>query len=77
MNIIDQTIGGDASYINVKSESPNNTLGNITGSILLNSSQNKELSCFAYKYSIWLSRRTKNRLRGDVPYFIWHGTRPS
>ena len=25
----------------------------------------------------WLSRRTKYILRGDVPYFLWHGTIPS
>ena len=32
---------------------------------------------FAYQYAIWLSRKTENILRGDVPYFLWHGTRPS
>ena len=36
MNIIFQTTGGDASYINCKSEIPNNTLANITRSLLLN-----------------------------------------
>ena len=32
---------------------------------------------FSYQYFIWLSCRTENILCGDVPYFLWHGTRPS
>ena len=35
MNIIVQTTGGDASYLNGKSESPNKTLANITRAFLL------------------------------------------
>ena len=77
MNIIVQTTGGDASSLNGKSESPNKTLDNITRDLFLNSSHKKELWCFAYQYDIWISRRTENRLRGDVPYFLWHGIRPS
>ena len=44
---------------------------------MLNSSHKKELWCFAYQYAVWISRRTENRLRGDVTYFLWHGIRPS
>ena len=66
MNIIFQTPGVDASYINGKSESPNKKLDNITRSLLLNSSRKKELWCFAYQYSIWLSRQNENILHGDV-----------
>ena len=36
MNFIVQTTGGDASSINGKIESPNKTLANITGALLLN-----------------------------------------
>ena len=77
MNIIVEITGGDVSSLNGKSESPNKTLANITRALLMNSSHKKELWCFAYKYAIWLSRRTENRLRGDVPYFLWHRIRPS
>ena len=75
MNIIFQTIGGDASSINGKIESPNKKLSNITRNILLKSSHKKELFCFTYKYAIWLSRRNENIFRSDVPYFPWYGTR--
>ena len=75
MNIIVRTTGGDASSLNGKIKSPNKTLANIKRAIFLNSSHKKELWCFAYQYAIWLSRRTDNRLRGDVPYFIWNGIR--
>ena len=77
MIIMFQTIGGDASSLNGEIEIPNKTLANITRALLLISSHNKELWCFTYKYSIWLSLRTENRLRGDVPYFLWNGTRTS
>ena len=70
MNIIVQNIGGDASSLNGKSESPNKTLDDITRDLLMNSSQKKEIWCFAYKYAIWLSRQTENRLCGDVPYLL-------
>ena len=53
-NSIVHTTGGDASYSNGKSESPDNTLYNITISLLLNSSHKKELWCFAYQYEIRL-----------------------
>ena len=71
MNTILQTTGGDASSLNDKSESPNKKLANITRALLLNSSHKKELWCFSYQYSIWLSRGTENILRGDVHYFLW------
>ena len=45
MNIIVQTTGGDASSLNGKSESPNNTLDNITRAIFLISIHKKELWC--------------------------------
>ena len=77
MNIIVQTTGGDASSLNDKSESPNKTLANIRRDLLLNSIHKKELWCFSYQYDIWLSRLTENRLRVDVPYFLWHETIPS
>ena len=48
MNIIVQTTGGDASSLNSKSESPNNTLANIKRALLLNSSNKKKLWCFYY-----------------------------
>ena len=41
MNIIVQTIGGDAYSINGKSEIPNNTLYNVTRALLVNSSNKK------------------------------------
>ena len=41
MNIIVQNTGGDAFYLNGKSESPNKTLSNITRVILLNSTHKK------------------------------------
>ena len=41
MNIIAQTIGGDTSSLNVKSESHSKTLANIIRALLLNSSHNK------------------------------------
>ena len=77
MNIIVQNTGVDASSLNGKSEDPNKTLDNITRALLLNSIHKKELWCFDYHYSICLSRKTDNILCGDVPYLLWHGTRPS
>ena len=41
MNIIVQNTGEDAYSINVKNESPNKTLDNITRALLLKSSHNK------------------------------------
>ena len=41
MDIIVQTIGGDASSLRGKSENPNKTLTNITRDLLLNSSHKK------------------------------------
>ena len=41
LNIIVQNTGGDASSLSGKSESPNNTLYNITIALLLNSSHKK------------------------------------
>ena len=76
MNIIFYTTDGDAYYLRGKSEIPNKKLANITRTLLLNSSHNIELWCFAYQYSIWISLRTNNILRGGFPYFLWHGTRP-
>ena len=77
MNIIAQTTGVDESSLNVKSESTNKTLVNTTRALLLNSNNNKQLWCFAYQYTIWISRQTENILGGDVLYFLCHGTRPS
>ena len=77
MNTIVQTTGGDASSLNGKSESTNKTLSNITRALLLNSGHKKELWCFAYQYSIWISCQTENKLCGCVPYFLCNGTRPS
>ena len=72
MNIIVQTIGGDEYSLNGENEIPNKTLANITMALLLNSIHNKELLCLAYKHAIWIFRRTDNRLRSEVPYFIWN-----
>ena len=77
MNIIVQNTGGDTSSLNGKSESTNKTLANTTRSLIMNSSHNKELGCFSYQYAIWISLQTDNRLCDDVPYFLWHGTKPS
>ena len=66
----------DASSSNSKNEIPSNKLANITRDLLLKSIHKKELWYFSYQYDIWLSCRTDNRLRGDVPPFFWHGTRP-
>ena len=77
MNIIVQTTGGYSSSFNGKIESPKKKLANITRALLLNSTRKKKIWCFTYQYAIWISRRTGNKLRGDVPYFIWHGIRPS
>ena len=67
MNIIVQTTGGYAYSLNGKIETPKNTLANTTRDLLMNSSNKKEIWCFAYNYSIWISHQTENRLRGDVP----------
>ena len=77
MNITVQNTGGYASDINGKSEIPNKTLANITRALILNSSHKKEIWYFSYQYNIWISHRTENILRGDVPYLLWHVTRPS
>ena len=55
MNIIVQTTGEDASSLNFISKSPNNTLANITRSLLLKSNYKKELWYFTYHYAIWIS----------------------
>ena len=77
INIIVQTTGGDASYLNGKSESPNKTLDNITRYLLLNSSHNKELWYFSYQYAIRISCQNETIFRGDVTYFLWYGNIPS
>ena len=77
MNIIVQTTGIYESSLNGKIKSSSKTLSNITGALLLNSSHKKELWCLVYRYAICVSRRTENRLRGDVPYFLWNGSRSS
>ena len=77
MNIVVQTTGGDTSSLKIKSEIPNNTLANIPWDIMLKPSHKEELWCFSYQYSIWISLLNKNRLLGDVPYFLWRGSRPS
>ena len=77
MNITFKNTGGDASYLNDKSEIPNKTLANITRALLLNSSHKKKLWWIAYHYDKWLSRKNENILRGDVPYFLCHGKIPS
>ena len=70
--ILFQTTGGDASYINGKSESYDNTLANITRYLLLKSIHKKEHWWFSYQYAIWISHRTDNRLCDDVAYFLCH-----
>ena len=77
MNIIVQTTDGDAYSLHGKIESLNKTFANITRDIILNSIYKKELWCFVYKYAVWLSCRTDNKLFCDVPYLLRHGTRPS
>ena len=70
MNIIVQTTGVYASYINGKIGSPNKKIANTTRSLLLNSSHKKELWCFDYQYAIWISQKNEHRLRDDVTYFL-------
>ena len=53
MNIMVQSTGGYASYLNGRSENTNNTLHNITRALLLNSSNKKYVWCFAYQYTIF------------------------
>ena len=76
MNIIVHTTGGDSYYRNSKSESLNKTIDNITRALLLKPSNKKEPWCFPYQYAIWISLWNENILRGDVSWFLWHGTRP-
>ena len=73
INITVKNTGGDEYSLNGKIESPNKILANITRYLLLNSGHKKEPCCFAYQYDIWIYRRTENRLRGNVTYFLWHG----
>ena len=77
MKIIVQNIGGYAYSLNGKREISNNTLANTTRALILNSSHKKEILCFTYHYAIWISLLTENRLCGDVPNLLWHGTRNS
>ena len=77
INIIVQTTGGDVFSINMKSEIPNNTLVNITRGLILKSIHKKELCCFSHQYNICISCQTENRLCGDFPCFLWHGSRTS
>ena len=67
MNIIVQTTGWYAYYLNGNSEIPNKTLANITRDLLLKSSHKKEIWWFPYQYAMWISRQTENILSGDVP----------
>ena len=39
--------------------------------------QKKELWLFGCYCAIYISRQNCNRFSGDVPFFIWHGSRPS
>ena len=64
-NIIVKTTGVDTSSLNGKTEIPNKTLVDITRALLMISSHKKELFCLAYHSSIFLSRKTENRLSGD------------
>ena len=75
INIIYQTMGGDSYSRHGTSKSLNNTISNITGALLLNSSHKKDIWCFAYHCAIWISHQNYIMLHGDVPYFIWHGSR--
>ena len=77
MKIIVQNTGVDAYSLNDKGKSPNKTPANITRSLLPNSNHKKLLWLFSYQYAIQISRRTENRLCGDVPYLLFHGTIPS
>ena len=61
----------------VKRKRPKTTLANIKRDPLLNSSNKNDLWCFKYQYAIWIYRQNENKLRGDVTYFLWNGTRPS
>ena len=59
INIIFQATGGDEYSLIGRSESTNNTLANITRTLLLNSSNKNELWCFAYQYSIWIPAKLR------------------
>ena len=77
MNIIVQNSGVGASSRNGKSKISNKTLDNIKKYLLLKLSHNQDIWCFVYQYTIWIYRRTENRLRGDFHYFLWNGSIPS
>ena len=70
MNIIFQSTYVAAYSLNGKIESPNNSLSNITGALIVPLSHKEEPWCFAYQYSISFSQRTENSFLGDVPYFL-------
>ena len=76
MNITVQTTGVDTYCLNGKISGPNKTLYNISIDILLKSRHNKEIWLFSYMFAIWLFLRNENILRGDVPYFPFHGSIP-
>ena len=77
MTIIVQTTSGDVSSLNGKIKIPHKTLDNITRALIMNASHNKYFFRLAYQYVICLSCQDYNRLRGDVPYLLCNGTRPS
>jgi hypothetical protein len=83
-----QTTAGGNSTNNGRVERGNRTKANmicsqlttmqmIMGKNLPPSVPIEKFWCFAYQHSNFILRRTYNRLRGDIPYFLVHGTRPS
>ena len=58
MNIRVQATGGYTSSLNGKIEIPYNKLANITRYLIMKSSHNKELWCFAYQYDIYPPHKT-------------------
>jgi hypothetical protein len=83
-----QTTAGGNSTNNGRVERGNRTKANmirsqltsmkmIMGTSLPSSVPIEKFWCFAYQHGNFILRRTYNRLRGDIPYFLVHGTRPS
>ena len=72
MNIIVQTTFGGSSSLNGKSESPNNTLANITKSLLMVSIHKKTI--VGYLTSILYESQDGLRVRSDNSVYFMIGT---
>ena len=87
-NCILHTTGGGNSEANGKVERTHRTLANMVGSFLStakiiigndlpNHISIDSLWCFALQFAAYTLRRTYNRQKGDTPYHMVHGKKPS